>query len=97
MESLPFKASRSSSYAIGRAKHEFSRVQISNPSLLSSGDNDQLYDLMYLDGIINGSSHDNCPSSLGAHTMHIGEFISKIDLLFFVQVSIYEFTNEIFL
>ncbi|XP_057468164.1 NAC domain-containing protein 1-like [Actinidia eriantha] len=52
---------------------ELSRVQIQNPSMLSGGDNDQLFDLMYLDGLINGSSHDNCPSSLGAHMMHTEE------------------------
>ncbi|GFY96224.1 hypothetical protein Acr_11g0005300 [Actinidia rufa] len=52
---------------------ELSGVQIQNPSLLSGGDNDQLYNLTYLNGLINGSSHDNFPSSLGAHMMHTEE------------------------
>ena len=66
---------------------KLSGVRIPNPSLLSNSDNDQLDDLMYLERVINGSSHDNCPSSLGAHMMNIGEFIFKMDLLFFIFCS----------
>ena len=66
---------------------KLSEVQISNPSLISSGDNDQLNDLMYLEGVINGSSHDNSSSSLGAHTTNIGEFIFKMNLLFIIFCS----------
>ncbi|GFY96222.1 hypothetical protein Acr_11g0005280 [Actinidia rufa] len=71
-DSRPLGVSNGMNMGPSMSFSEFSGVQVSNPSLPSGG-NDQLNNLMYLEGAINGSSHDNCPSSLGAHMMNIEE------------------------